>query len=216
MSKTLLIYGAGGAGREFASALSLDKNPKTAWEVKGFIDDTEELQGKKINGLPVLGGFDYLMRYSGNIAVTILDDPRVRRNLILKIKKNKKIKFPVILSSESVVLDFVECGEGCIVAFPQNYIAVNVKLGDFVWINSRTGVGHDVTIGDYTTVFAGIDIGGGVSIGSECVIGSGAVILPKKKIGNGSIIGGGAVVTDDIPPNVVAAGVPAAIIRKRK
>jgi sugar O-acyltransferase (sialic acid O-acetyltransferase NeuD family) len=214
LSRTILIYGAGGAGREFANALTLDKNPKTAWRVEGFIDDTEGFRGKKINGLPVLGGFEYLMHYSGNIAVTVLNDPTVRSSLILKIKKNKKIKFPVILSSESIVLDFIEWGEGCIVALPQNFISVNSKFGNFVWINQGTSVGHDVTIGDYTTLFSGIQIGGGVSIGSGCVIGSGAIILPGKKIGDRSIVGGGSVVAKDIPPRVVAAGVPAKIIRE--
>jgi acetyltransferase-like isoleucine patch superfamily enzyme len=48
------------------------------------------------------------------------------------------------------------------------------------------------------------------------VIGSGAIILPKVKIGDGSIIGAGSLVSKDIPPKVVAAGVPARSIREIK
>lgn len=48
------------------------------------------------------------------------------------------------------------------------------------------------------------------------MIGSGATILPKLKIGDGSIIGGGSLVSKDIPPKVVAAGVPAKIIEVLK
>lgn len=55
-----------------------------------------------------------------------------------------------------------------------------------------------------------------VHIGKNVWIGSGAVILPGVTIGDGAIIGAGAVVTKDVPGNVVAAGVPAKMIRKLK
>lgn len=215
MSRKILIYGAGGAGRQLAFDLSLDKNPDTSWKVEGFIDDTAHLQGQTVNGLPVLGGLKYLMSYSGNIAVSIVDDPVIRRDLISKIKENEKIKFPVVISSNAIVSPYVEWGEGCIVS-NLTFISVNTKLGNFVFVNNRTGIGHDTIIGDFTTIYAGINIGGAVCIGSGCLIGSGATILPKLKIGNGSIIGGGSLVSKDIPPNVVAAGVPAKIIREIK
>jgi sugar O-acyltransferase (sialic acid O-acetyltransferase NeuD family) len=213
MHRELLIYGAGGAGRELAFALSLDKNPDSAWKIKGFIDDTVHLQEKIVNGLPVLGGLEYLISYSGNIAVTILDDPSVRRNLISKIKKSENIQFPLIISSLAIVSPYVEWGEGCIVS-PLNFIQPNVKFGDFVWVNGGNRVGHDTVIGGYTTIFSGSLIGGGVSIGAGCVIGSGAIILPEIKIGDGSTIGAGSVVNKDIPPKVIVAGSPAKVIRE--
>lgn len=213
MDRKILIYGAGGAGRELAFALSLNKNSDTAWEVEGFIDDTENLSGKTVNGIPVLGGFEYLMNYSGNLAVTIFDYPAVRKELVLKIKNNAAIQFPNIISPTSIVSPYTEWGEGCIVQL-NNIITTNIKFGDFVFVNCRTGIGHDVVIGDYTTIYSGIAIGGNVCIGSGCLIGSGATILPKRKIGDGSIIGGGSLVNKDIPPKVVAAGVPAKIIKE--
>src|SRR5574341_964091 len=133
MSKTILIYGAGGAGREPAFGLSLDKNLGTAWKVGGFIDDTEDRRGKTINDIPVIGGFDYLMNWSGNIAVTIFDYPAVRQKLISKIRENNKIKFPVLISSTSIVSPFVEWGERCIVN-NLNIIQPNTKFGDFVFV----------------------------------------------------------------------------------
>jgi len=215
MPRKILIYGAGGAGREIAFGLSLDKNPDTRWKVEGFIDDTENFSELMINDIPVLGGVEYLKNYSGNVVVTIFDSPELRRDLISKIKKNNKIKYPVLIFPTSIVSPYVEWGEGCIVSHLA-YISVNVKLGDFVYVNNRTGIGHDAIIGDFTTIYAGINIGGGVCIGSGCLIGSGATILPKIKIGDGTIIGGGSFVSKDIPPKVVAAGVPAKIIREIK
>lgn len=52
-----------------------------------------------------------------------------------------------------------------------------------------------------------------VTIGAGAWIGSAAIILAD--VGRGSIIGAGSVVTKPIPDNVIAAGVPAKVIRPR-
>lgn len=52
-----------------------------------------------------------------------------------------------------------------------------------------------------------------VTIGSDVWIGSRALVLPGVTIGDGSVIGAGAVVTRDVPGSVLAAGVPARVIR---
>jgi maltose O-acetyltransferase len=46
-------------------------------------------------------------------------------------------------------------------------------------------------------------------------IGANVVILPNVTIGSNTIIGAGSVVTKSIDKNVIAAGVPAVIIKKR-
>jgi virginiamycin A acetyltransferase len=52
-----------------------------------------------------------------------------------------------------------------------------------------------------------------VRIGAGAWVGSGAVVMAD--VGPGSVVGAGSVVTREIPPNVVAAGVPARVIRAR-
>lgn len=44
-------------------------------------------------------------------------------------------------------------------------------------------------------------------------IGSNVVVLPGVRIGYGSVIGAGSVVSSDIPPMVVAVGVPCRVLR---
>lgn len=53
-----------------------------------------------------------------------------------------------------------------------------------------------------------------VYIGKNVWIGSGVQILPGVTIGENSVIGAGSVVTDDIPANVVAYGIPCRTVRK--
>jgi maltose O-acetyltransferase len=52
-----------------------------------------------------------------------------------------------------------------------------------------------------------------ISVGDNVWIGGGAIILPGVSVGENSVIGAGSVVTKDIPPNVVAVGNPARVIR---
>jgi acetyltransferase-like isoleucine patch superfamily enzyme len=52
-----------------------------------------------------------------------------------------------------------------------------------------------------------------VRIGADCWIGGGAIIMAD--VGPNTIIGAGAVVTRAIPANVIAAGVPARVIKNR-
>lgn len=55
-----------------------------------------------------------------------------------------------------------------------------------------------------------------IHIGKNVWIGASASILPGVTIGDGAIIGAGAVVTGDVPENMIAAGVPARILRPVK
>lgn len=52
-----------------------------------------------------------------------------------------------------------------------------------------------------------------IHIADNVWIGSGAIVLPGISIGENTVVGAGAVVTKDLPPNVVAVGNPARIIR---
>ena len=52
-----------------------------------------------------------------------------------------------------------------------------------------------------------------VVIGKNVWIGANATVVPGVTIGDNSIIAAGAVVTKDVPPNVIAGGVPAKVIK---
>lgn len=54
-----------------------------------------------------------------------------------------------------------------------------------------------------------------VVLGEDCWLGTGVIVLPGVRIGAGTIVGAGSVVTKSLPENVIAAGVPARVLRTR-
>ncbi len=210
MERKIIIYGAGGAGRELSMNLSDD-----LW-VEGFIDDTKEPQ-TVIDGITVLGGFDQLEGYEGYIAVCVVGNPHVKKDLIDKIKAAyPKIVFPSFNTRNNTISDYASFGEGCVVCHPYNIICPGVTIGNHVWINAMNSIGHGCKVGDYTTMYSGIFLGGESQVGEYCVIGTGAVINPGVKVGNNVTIGANSTVIRDVPDNVVVAGTPAKVIREVK
>lgn len=54
--KRVLIFGAGDAGAMIAKEIEL--HPEMSYKLVAFMDDNNEKQGRKVNGIPVLGGIE--------------------------------------------------------------------------------------------------------------------------------------------------------------
>lgn len=100
------------------------------------------------------------------------------------------------------------------------------SIGNDAFLDGRLGV----NIGDCVNIAGEVRIytvehdiddpfflskGGPVFIEDYVYIGSRATILPGVRLGYGSVVASGAVVSKDVPPYMLAGGVPAKIIRER-
>lgn len=116
---------------------------------------------------------------------------------------------PSSIRSESTIIGHgTSLGPGCI-------LAPFSKLGNQVSINRNATVGHHSIISDFTTLNPGCNIAGFCQIGRGVTIGMGANVIDGKIIGDNTTIGAGSLVTKDVPPNVIAYGVPAKVIRNK-
>jgi len=80
-----------------------------------------------------------------------------------------------------------------------------------VVIHEEAIVGNDCMIMQQVTIGM-IGEGEVPTIGNRVYIGAGAKIIGKVSVGDGARIGANAVVTQDVPDNCTAVGVPAKII----
>lgn len=95
-----------------------------------------------------------------------------------------------------------------------------LDLNGTITIGDNVTVGHDVTI-----ITSDHELGcsihrcgalhpASVSIGEGVWIAARVTLLPGSSIGRGAVIAAGSVVRGEIPPNVLAAGVPARVLRR--
>ncbi|WP_247637163.1 sugar O-acetyltransferase [Methylobacterium sp. 37f] len=88
-----------------------------------------------------------------------------------------------------------------------------VTIGDYVLFGPRVGIYTSNHAIDAEERAAGACYAKPVTIGNRVWVGGGVNINQGVTIGDHSIIGAGSVVTKDVPPNVIAAGVPCRVIR---
>lgn len=108
----------------------------------------------------------------------------------------------------------ISIGEGTIIGDHATLDGrASLTIGNHVDIASEVMVfnsHHDIDDPDFSPIEKPVLIGDYVFIGPR------AVILPGVTLGKGAVIAAGAVVTKDVPEYMVAAGVPAKIIRPRR
>ena len=115
--------------------------------------------------------------------------------------------------------------------WPQQEGAGGIHIGDYslicpgVRISSacNVSIGHSVMMANrvYLTDSDWHDIydrtapgqGAPIHVGDNAWLGDSAIVCKGVTIGSNSIIGAGAVVVDDMPPNVIAAGNPARVVK---
>ena len=115
----------------------------------------------------------------------------------VRVSATASVWFGAVLRAD---FDRIEIGEGSCV---QDNVVIHVAEG------LPTIVGRDVTVG-HAAMLEGCVIEDGA------LVSMGAIVLQRAHVGAGSLVAAGSVVLEgqEIPPGVVAAGVPA-VVKKR-
>ena len=214
MSKDLIIIGAGGTGRQVADAIG---DMTEEWNLLGYLDDDPLKQGKIINGAPVLGKIEDVVKYPNCYFQIILGNPQdlfIKKRFVqhLKIEMHH---YATLVHPSAWVSRYAVIGRDTFV-MPNSTIMPNVKVGDHVDVSSNVFIAHDTQIGDYVGMANSASIAGRVRIEEGAFIGANSSIKEDITIGQWSLIGLGSVVYKDIPSYQVWAGNPAKFVRKRK
>jgi len=137
-----------------------------------------------------------------NHGITIGSGVFIGRNSILHCK-----------NGDILIHDNVNIGFNCDIA-SSNHIEIGEKvlIAAYAYI---VGGGHDHSRSDIP-VTEQKRVANGIKIEPNAWIGAGATILDGVTVGSGTIVGAGAVVTENLPANCLAAGMPAKVLRQRE
>jgi len=214
----LLIFGAGGSGREIAIWA-----PRASWEgrpfrVRGLISDDDF--GKVVSGHEVWTLAEAARRHPAAAVVVAVGDPQLRSRLVeLAVEAGLRPSPPLVHPGVFAELDAdtVTLGDGVVIC-PGSIVTTNVEIGEHAQINVACTVMHDCRVGAYSTLSPGVHLSGNNVLGRSVFVGTGAVTvhgLPGRplEIGPGAVIGAGAVVTRNVASGATVVGVPARDLR---
>lgn len=204
------IIGASAQGRV---TLDVWRSPFPDAEFR-FIDDDFRLHGKSINGIPVDGGVKVLLENFSPVdrAIVAIGNNSVRLLLGTQLEA-KGIIMGNAIHISAVVMQSAQVSEGCMI-FAQAVVNTGAKIGRHVIINTSAVVEHDSLIEEGVLIGSSVSMGGRVVVEKGAFIGTGTILAPRVRVGKGSVIGAGSVVVKDLPPGVLAYGVPARVVKK--
>jgi sugar O-acyltransferase (sialic acid O-acetyltransferase NeuD family) len=209
MIKDIVIYGAGGYGREVACLIHAINDVKKEWNLIGFFDDGFPIGHSNEYGA-ILGGIDELNNWKDKISVVLaIGNPLILKSVLDKIT-NLEIDFPNIIAPDILFFDrdFFSMGHGNVLGF-RTIISCNVHVGCFNNLNTGVFLGHDTRVGDYNMFNPSVRISGEVTIGNGNFFGVNSIVLQRKKIGNWIVLGANSVIIRKTKDSTTYMGNPA-------
>lgn len=207
--KKLVIIGAGDFGREVSWVVERINARTPVWELLGFADDSTAIQGRTVDGYPVLGSMAWLGTVTEELYVVCsIGIGCIRKKIMDRVLKNSHLHPATLIDPSAIVGRNVSVEDGCVVC-AGTVLAVSSYLSAYTIVNLNCTIGHDTVMDSYCTVHPGSNLSGKVRIGSCTDIGTGTKIIQGLTICPGCTLGAGTVVVRDITEPGIYVGVPA-------
>ena len=211
MTRSIVIWGASGHARVVADAARM-----AGISVAGFLDDNESRRGEPFFQSTVLGGAGILadLFAEGARFIHVAIGDCAARLRLADVAVVHGFLLETVVHSRAIVAADVALGAGTFVAGGA-IVNPGARIGCNVILNTACSVDHDCVVEDGVHIGPGVRVGGAARIGRGAWIGIGASLIDRVSVGAGAIVGAGSVVVRNIPPGVVAYGVPARFVRNR-
>ena len=205
----LYIYGAGGHGKVVLDAA----RSSGAFSALYFLDDYEALHGTRVLDAEVLGSESSLPFPHPNVALFPAMGDNVRRLRLVNKFLDMGYQVPPVVHARAWISPFAHLEAGA-VAMAGAVVNPDARVGRGAIINTGATVDHDCLIGPGAHVAPGANLSGTVTLGECARVGTGACVVQGVAIGEHAVIAAGASVTRDIEGHVLAAGVPAKVVKR--
>jgi sugar O-acyltransferase (sialic acid O-acetyltransferase NeuD family) len=205
--RDLVIFGAGGHGRETLDIVEAINARTPTWNFLGFVDDGDpDRERLHRRGTDVIGHSTCLADLDADYVIA-LGDGGLRRSVHAVLSAYGRAA-ATLVSPHAILGGDNRFGPGVLVAAGA-HVTTNVTIGAHTHLNVGVVVHHDCEIGEFVTISPGAFLNGDVRIGDDAWIGPGAIITRGVSIGSGAVIGAGSVVLGDVPDAERIGGVPA-------
>ncbi|MDL2238321.1 acetyltransferase [Christensenellaceae bacterium OttesenSCG-928-K19] len=202
-----------GAGPHAVSVMDIAID-ECGYDVVGCIDRD---MSKIVLGIPVIGNDEMLPEIfrSGVRCFFVAMGNNQLREKLFKYCMEIGMEPANIISTSAQISRWAKLGKG-ICVLRNSVVHTQAEVGDNCIINTGATVDHDCNIGETCHISVGAHICGSVRIGAGTLVGPGSVIRDGVSVGENTVIGMGASVVCDIPAGVMAYGVPAKVVDKKR
>lgn len=205
--RDLIILGDGVHGVEMAEIVERVNQVTPTWNLIGYLSAKEKLpSASSRNGYPILGFWGDGDTYSNAALIPDNEWPKS-----LSIPHERLIS---LIDPSTFVSRTAHIGVGSVI-YPNCYIGLNARIGDFTFCLSGSIINHDDILEDRVVLASGVTLAGSVHVEANCYLGQSCTIRQYLRIGRGSTIGMGAVVVKDVSPDSIIVGNPGRLLRSK-
>lgn len=202
MIKEAAVFGSGGHARVIASILRILCQP-----ILGFFDDSYSGNNEIIQGKPLIGNFQDILKYKDRIgSVFIALGNNLERRKSFHFLKAHGFELPFLIHPQALINTDVSIEEASVICMGAK-LCTEVRIGKGCILNTGCSVDHESVVGDFVHIAPQTVVAGRSTIGNQTFIGMNACIADKIRVGNNVIIGAGSVVLHNVPDGKKVFGV---------
>lgn len=206
----VVIIGAGGHGRDchqLVDDLQADGSGEELHLI-GYLDDNAALHHTEVQGLPVLGGTEWLANRKV-AAVLGVGHPKVRLQVHQKASQHSVTAWPALVHPTAYVASRAQVGAGVYVGV-MAALSGNCHLKGWTVLNDYASLGHDAVVEEFAMIGPYCSVGPS-TIGEGTLLGQGTIITPGSTVGQWATVGANSVVLPKypVPDHTLVMGSPA-------
>lgn len=209
--KPLVVVGAGGHAREILSLVRRINERSPSWNLQGLLVDPQYREGDSLDGVPILGGIEWLRAHPAVSAVTAVGSSVGRAELVDRLSSVGPVHYATLVDPGASVAADARIAPGSQV-LAGAVVGAAAQVGRHCILNYGAIVTHECRVADFVSIAPAACLGGRTVLGEGVEVGLGARVLPRLEIAAGVVVGAGAVVTQSVASRSTVAGVPARVL----
>lgn len=205
MSELILVSASGLAREVLAMVRSSGQ-----YDVVGLLDEDKEMAGVSVDGSPVLGSVDDVLKYPHALILVCVVSGRGREATVERLASLgvSESRYATAVDPSVQIPEGCRIGRGSILSRNVT-LTTAVILGAHVVAMPSVTFSYDDDVSDFATFAAGVSLGGGVRIGRGATLGLNASVRDRTSVGDYATVGMGAAVLSNVPDGETWVGVPA-------